>query len=503
LKISIHLERERCWRWVYQLVTLLDAAGHTVSVRLIDTPGAALSGDLAMLLGIEARLHRLGELRQSKRLPPAAFARFAEDAFGDPDVVLDLSMAPALPSGPGPGVPRLVPLYNGYCNEEGLFSSLLQGLSPEVTIVDFGKPAIVADAMVAVDDPTVMARAIEQVFARLQTIFTMALLQPHPVSNEGRVASAHPGKRFLAGYGATFGFLAREITGKLRGRLSSQVHNDHHWAIAWRRVSTDGIWATGSMTNGRFQVLPDDGQRFFADPFPLWHNGRLHVFCEEYPYLTGRGIISHFEIGEDGTATRPVPVLETGYHLSYPFVFEHEGGLWMIPETSANQTIELWRARDFPSQWELHSVLVSGVAAVDATLIEHAGRFWLFASTKHEDSSIHDALQIWHAERLQGPWQPISDTPVLVDARAARPAGRMREINGSLWRPAQDCTRTYGGKLTLCRVDNLRTDGHYAQTRMHLVAAEGSFAPHGPHTLNELAGFEFIDLRGAETLSSP
>ncbi len=37
----------------------------------------------------------------------------------------------------------------------------------------------------------------------------------------------------------------------------------------------------------------------------------------------------------------------------------------MIPETSANKTVELWKCTDFPLKWEKHSNLLEGIEAVE------------------------------------------------------------------------------------------------------------------------------------------
>ena len=52
----------------------------------------------------------------------------------------------------------------------------------------------------------------------------------------------------------------------------------------------------------------------------------------------------------------------------------------MIPETSANRTVEIYRATSFPDRWTLEDTLLEGVSASDATLVERDGRLWLFAA---------------------------------------------------------------------------------------------------------------------------
>ena len=114
----------------------------------------------------------------------------------------------------------------------------------------------------------------------------------------------------------------------------------------------------------------------YADPFLFEHEGRHHLFCEDMPPGASRAVISHTELHPDGAASGPpVPVLERPYHLSYPFVFAHEGEVFLIPETSAQRRVELYRAVDFPHEWRREQVLLDGLVASDATLLDHGDRF--------------------------------------------------------------------------------------------------------------------------------
>ena len=241
--------------------------------------------------------------------------------------------------------------------------------------------------------------------------------------------------------------------------------------------------------------MPDDARRYFADPFVFRRDGVAHVFCEEFPYATGKGVISTFTIGRDGAVGKPRVVLERPYHLSYPMVFERDGAVFMIPESSASGAIELYRATRFPDAWELDAVLVEGVSAADATLIERGGHLWLFASIAEVGMSSWDALGLFHAPRLAGPWTAHPANPVLIDAATARPAGMMFARDGALMRPAQDCTGGYGSALTLCRVDRLDPEG-YAQTFVARLVAQPSWRAEGVHTLNAAGGLEVVDCCG-------
>ena len=245
-----------------------------------------------------------------------------------------------------------------------------------------------------------------------------------------------------------------------------------------------------------FTRLPDDGRRYFADPFVLMRGDMAHVFCEEVPFATGKGFISHFTIDAKGNVSAPRPVLEQPYHLSYPFVFEKDGEVWMIPESSAIGTVELYRAERFPDRWVKHAILLDDVLADDATLFEKDGRLFLFAAMRDWQASSWEALGLYHADVLTGPWQAHPANPVLLDPNAARPAGALFTHRGEIIRPAQDCSRGYGRGLAFCRIDRLDDEG-FAQSVLTRVAP-GTGRVQGLHTYNRAGDVELIDLFGAD-----
>ena len=94
-------------------------------------------------------------------------------------------------------------------------------------------------------------------------------------------------------------------------------------------------------------VPPED--RFWADPFAWSQDGRHYIFCEEYPFDTRRGRISVLALDTDLSPQGPaVPVIDEPRHLSYPFLFEHRGTLYMVPESARSQRVDLYRCTEFP-----------------------------------------------------------------------------------------------------------------------------------------------------------
>jgi hypothetical protein len=242
---------------------------------------------------------------------------------------------------------------------------------------------------------------------------------------------------------------------------------------------------------GAYSEIATDGQRYYADPFVIWREGVHHVFVEELPYATQKGIISHVTIDGSGNVSRAVPVLECARHLSYPQIIEHEGEIYMLPEASAFGALDLYKAEPFPDRW-VHAARLIDAPLHDATLFRHAGLFYITAGMQTLRSASYDALGIYSAPSLFGPWTPNPGNPVLADGRFSRPAGDVYEADGGLWRPIQNGMRGYGAGIDIARVTAIDAT-HFAQEPVASHAFSAGRSVLGPHTLNWAAGIEVVD----------
>jgi hypothetical protein len=138
-------------------------------------------------------------------------------------------------------------------------------------------------------------------------------------------------------------------------------------------------------------------------------------------------------------------------------------------------------------------VLLDGLYAVDATLAEVDGRWWMFANVGVEGALNYDELCIFHAPSPLGPWTPHRRNPVKSDARSARPAGRLFHWNGDLYRPAQDCSGAYGSAIVINRVLRL-TASEFREEPVSRIEAKWAPNLHGVHTVNTAAGISVIDV---------
>ena len=239
--------------------------------------------------------------------------------------------------------------------------------------------------------------------------------------------------------------------------------------------------------------LPDPGSgRFLADPFGVVTDGSLYILCEALDYVPRKGIIAAVRV--DGqTISPPEIALELPGHLSYPYLLEHDGHVYCVPESFQTREIALYRAEAFPHRWTKVAVLVENVAAVDATIIRHGNRWWLFHTD--QDRGPHDTLFIRHGAALLGPWEPHALTPAKVDAGSARPGGTPFVYGGMLFRPAQDCSDTYGRRVVINRVTKLSETEFQEEPVAFVGPFHDSPYPDGVHTVSAVGDLTLVDAR--------
>lgn len=478
LDISLAIDPARARLWHRMLRDELRRRGHRVSVTLkpgTPRPPAAI-GLVQQFEQIAGRARAGG--------PSTAWTELsAEGASAAPDLVIDVSGI-----GGTAGGPTLRPVFGQALVEEAAAAALLERQVPRLGVQDASAASPPRMTTPAIEHPHLLSRSLDNVGARMVSLLAAAtedVAAGRAVAglDAADIADARAWHRSLAAQAAVH--TARLLLGYLLKKTA-------HWHVGWRRTHGDAIAQTLRLPGG-WARLADDGKRIYADPFVAAHEGRHWLFVEEVPYATQKGVLSVVEIGPHGPVGAPQPFLERQGHLSYPFVFERDGAMWMIPESSAEATVDLYRAEQFPHRWTKVATLIDGLRVGDATIADHDGRLWLFGTIGGDGASTWDALHVWWSGALEGPWQALGPDPVLIDAQGARPAGAFFRRDGALWRPAQDCTAGYGAALALCRVTKLGLDG-FAQSVERVLRPGGPEWPgKGLHTLNWNAGIEVVD----------
>lgn len=292
---------------------------------------------------------------------------------------------------------------------------------------------------------------------------------------------------------ARIGLRARLPAALLRnvGRRVRQELTREHWRIGIIDQPIGRLIAAFDPAAIRWLEVPFEG--FLADPFGLARPGGVPIIlAEAFRWEERRGYIAAIEQCRDGTLSVMPTSLTFDTHLSHPQIIEHSGEIYCIPESSAQGCVQLFRAVEFPWRWTLDRVLLEGFAGADTTVIRYQERWWMFTCNHAEQDEAK--LFIFHSAELQGPWTPHELNPVKCDLRSSRPAGTpFIGEDAALYRPAQDCSRVYGGAVVINRVTRLTPDGFAEEIAAHLQPDPAGPCPDGLHTVSAAGGLTLVD----------
>ncbi|KAA8539216.1 hypothetical protein F0562_025908 [Nyssa sinensis] len=268
------------------------------------------------------------------------------------------------------------------------------------------------------------------------------------------------------------------FTPNVRTTLSSfgcQEDNEGSWSIgvfygdspfSLKPIETVNVWkdesAAWPVANPVLTCAsPSDAgfpSNFVADPFLYVQGDTIYLFYETKNSITMQGDIGVARSIDKGATWQQLGIaLDEDWHLSYPYVFEYNGQIYMMPESSEKGELHLYRALNFPLQWTLDKIIMKK-PLVDSFIITHDDKYWLFGS---DHSGIgtkkNGQLEIWYSSSPLGPWKPHKKNPIYNTDKStgARNGGRPFVYNGNLYRIGQDSGETYGRRLHVFKVEVL------------------------------------------------
>jgi len=280
--------------------------------------------------------------------------------------------------------------------------------------------------------------------------------------------------------------IVRQLVGALREARNRLLRHDQ-WTLGVAQTGPAAFLDEGAVSSVRW--MPERRGGFLADPHGVMTGGGLTILAEDYSTGSGRGQVSWLSY-EAGRFSEPEGAISESTHLSYPYLVEDGGAIYCIPEAHQSGRVTLYRAVDFPSRWRPDATLIEGRRLVDATLLKHEGRWWLWASD--EDRLPNAALWLWHAPELRGPWLPHPRNPVKIDVTSSRPGGTPFVHRGRLYRPAQDSSRTYGGRVAIMEVSELSLTSYSERVAAVVSPPLGR---DGLHTLSAAGGLTLLDTK--------
>jgi hypothetical protein len=266
---------------------------------------------------------------------------------------------------------------------------------------------------------------------------------------------------------------------KFENRLSELLERGQVWSTAIyvqrRPLSLGGpVGTPWKVFNAKRLDIFGRHPHTYADPFLFVHSGALYLFLE-IVRKGGIGEIAAFRTSDLQQFDNLGVVLTMPFHLSFPFVFENQATVYMVPESSQASSISLYQFDNFPFGLRKVRTILNGQFC-DSHLLKYNDLWFLF-TTYNDELHLYTADDILFDDFRSHPCSPIS-----LDKRLSRSAGSVLNIGGSLYRVAQDCSITYGENVSLLEIEVLSAKEYKERVvKRRLFALENSWDALGAH----------------------
>jgi hypothetical protein len=227
-----------------------------------------------------------------------------------------------------------------------------------------------------------------------------------------------------------------------------------------------------------------------ADPFIFkTDDGRINILFESVSTLSLDGKISLMVCNEQLDPIFQKVILETKEHLSYPFVYKENGRIYVFPENAFSGSLNCYEY-DQAQRSFIHKKEIIKAPLLDSTIIKYDNKYWLFATMLGAGNSD---LHIYYSDSLFGTYVPHAGNPVKQMLDGARPAGNFIEVDGAIYRPAQNCSNYYGESITINKITTLTTTEFSEEEYMIIEPNKNDEFNYGIHTINVVDDIIIVD----------
>lgn len=275
------------------------------------------------------------------------------------------------------------------------------------------------------------------------------------------------------------------------------------YAIGFRKVLSKGLLEESKSINIYDELFASDSY-WYADPILFKYGNSVCLFLEKFDVIAKKGEIA-CSLYKGNSFDEPISIIQEPFHMSYPTVFSFNNELFMIPETSADYSIRLYRCDSFPYKWKLYKRFDVDYEIVDSNVIDISGNcVSILASRINKnnpltccfikyqilfDLSNNISLQIVEEEKKYNLFDRLAGSCFYLDG-----------LNNQLILPTQESTSIdYGVNIIFKRInENYSIDNKIVKKiTPDLVEIKGinrnSYI--GIHTYAKIDSLEVIDIR--------
>lgn len=254
------------------------------------------------------------------------------------------------------------------------------------------------------------------------------------------------------------------------------------WSIGIANSNIQDIIRNKKMEIDFTWIPVNNKNKFYADPF-LFKSGieEYSILFEEYDYQYQYGKISLFTLDNDFKVIFSKTVIDTQCHLSYPNIFIEDGEMYVFPEACKSGKLSGYRYINNTKTITYKGDLIN-LPLVDSTFLKYKNKYWIFSTMRGKEANRK--LYIFYSENLWGPYIAHKQNPVKNDTNGSRPAGNFIEVDGSLYRPAQNSGKYYGSSISLNKIIHLSENKFIEEPYMSITPGNNEYFNFGMHTIN-------------------
>lgn len=238
-------------------------------------------------------------------------------------------------------------------------------------------------------------------------------------------------------------------------------------------------------------MLLDNKYLSHADPFIFKAgDGLTGMLFEDFTTHQYDGKISLAILDKSLKPVFTKVVLEMDNHLSYPYIFWEKDKMYVFPEAAQSGSLFCYEY-DAASKSLVNKREIMRLPVIDPTIIKYNNKYWLFGTLLSQDHN--SKLHIFYSDNLLGPYLPHANNPVKDSVTSVRPAGSMVEVDGNLYRPAQNCENYYGASITINKITMLSETDFREEKYMELFPDKNDIVNYGLHTINVVDNTIVVD----------
>lgn len=256
------------------------------------------------------------------------------------------------------------------------------------------------------------------------------------------------------------------------------------WVIGLAQANIGDIIRSKSFRQDITWLPVESRTHFYADPFILdSDDDMIKILFEDFSIDENYGNISIMTLDRNLNEVSRKVLLDTGSHISFPFIFSENGKTMVFPEAARTGKVSCYEFDSSRETLRFVNDLVK-IPLYDPAILKKDGKYWLFGSIFENRADYR--LYIFYSDSLTGPYVPHPANPVRSGLDATRAAGNFINVDGIIYRPTQNCSNKYGESITVNRI--LKLDEHEFAEDFHMKISidENNRQNNNIHTIHTL-----------------